>query len=240
MSSSSPPNVGSVDLESVLNVGRRTLTSIGEKSLPRQHYRYADTLYLKREDDSNSLFSINSKIVLFGELQFLYSIFERYTSNIIVCEESIESNLNKLSFSATSEEDENIDEDDIDALAIVSTVRQTSISSQSSSSPKIPSSPIRHQRLSSIGRSQTLGSTTSDHFVQNLEGKRYGCIKLPTMTIIEILEILIRIGLELVDKSSDYDNKNVLYQNFIFTKTRQPPQRLGQPLYSRSSSFVGT
>lgn len=233
-------NTGSVDLESVLNVRRRTLASIVEGALPPQQPHYSDTIYLKREDNSDSILSINSQIFIFGELQLLYSIFERYTSNIIVCEESIETNLNKLSFSATSEEDENIDEDDIDGLAIISTVRQPSISSQSSSSPKIPSSPIRHQRLSSIGRSQTLGSTTSDYFVQNLEGKRYGCIKLPTMTIIEILEILIRIGLELVDKSSDYDNKNVLYQNFIFTKTRQPPQRLGQPLYSRSSSFVGT
>jgi hypothetical protein len=236
MSSSSPPsNIGSVDLESVLNVGRRRLTSIGETGLFRQQQRYPDTIYLKREDHSNSLLSIDSKIVIFGELQFLCSIFERYTSNITIYEES---NSNKTSFSATFEENE--EEEDDDTPAIVSTLRQTSISSQSSSPPKAPDSPIRRKKLNSIGRSQTVGSTASDYSIHNLEGKRYGRIQLPNMTIIEILEILIRTGLDLVDQSSDYDQENILHQNFVFSQTRSTPQRSGQSLYSRSSSFVGT
>ncbi len=241
MSSSPTPNIGSVDLESVLNVRRRTLASISEINLPRQQCQYTDTIYLKREDNSNSVFSIKSKIVIFGELQFLYGIFERYTSNIIVHEDSIESNSNKLSFSTTFEEDETVDEVENEAAPeVVSKLRQTSISSQSSSPPKLPDSPARHKTLGLIGRSQTVGSTTSDYSVQNLEGKRYGCIQLPNMTIIEILEILLRVGLELVDESTDYDNQNVLHQNIVLSKIRQIPQRLGQPLYSRTSSFVGT
>ena len=241
---SSPPlpsNVGSVDLESVLNVRRRTLASIGETSLPRQQYRYTDTLYVKREDSSNSLLSINSKILIFGELQLLCSIFERYTSNITVYEELIESNSNKTSFSTTFEENENPDEDNPDTLPIVSTLRHTSISSPSSSPPKISGSPpTKRKTMSSIGRSQTIASTSSDYSIQNLEGKRYGCIQVANMNIIEILEILLRVGLELVNETSDYDKENVLHQNFVFSKTRQTPQKIGQPYYARSSSFVGT
>jgi hypothetical protein len=236
---SSPPlpsNVGSVDLESVLNVGRRTLSSIGEKSLPRQQYRYTDTIYVKREDSSNSVLSINSKILIFGELQLLCSIFERYTSNITVYEETIESNSNKTSFSTTFEEDE----DNTDEPAIVSTLRTTSISSQSSSPPKTPGSPPRRKQLSSIGRSATIGSTTSDYALPNLEGKRYGCIQVDNMSIIEILEILLRAGLELVNETSDYDKENVLHQNFVFSKIRPISQKLPQSYFSRSSSFVGT
>lgn len=241
MSSSSPPNAGSVDLESVLNVRRRTLTAIGEANVARQQqYRYTDTIYIKREDTENSLFSIQSKVIIFGELQFLYSIFERYTSNIIVNEDSIESNLHKLSFSTTSEENEVIDEDDTNLPPAVSTVRQTSSSTYSSSPPANSGSPQRYQTLSSIGRSQTIASTTSDYSGQNLEGKRYGSIELPNMMIIEILEILLRNGLEFVDQSSDYDNENVLQQNFVLSKYQHVPQRLNQPLYSRTSSLIGT
>jgi hypothetical protein len=239
MSSSSPPsNIGGVDLESVLNVGRRRLSSIGGTSSPYQQQRYADTIYLKREDHSNSLLSIDSKIVLFGELQFLCSIFERVTSNIIVYEESIESNSNKTSFSTTFEEEE--EEEGNDTQAIASKLRQTSVSSQSSSPPKVSDSPPRRKKLSSIGRSQTVGSTVSDYSIQNLEGKRYGCIQLPNMKIIEILEILLRTGLDLVDESSVYDQENVLHQNFIFTQIRSTSQRLGQSFNSRTPSFIGT
>jgi hypothetical protein len=243
MSSSSPPsNIGGVDLESVLNVRRRTLASISEVNLPQQEYRYTDTIYLKREDNSNSILSINSKIAIFGELHFLCSIFERYTSNIIVHEDLLESNSNKSTFSATFEEDEAVDEDDTAVSPIVSNLRQTSVSSQSSSSspPKTSTSPKGRKTLGSVGRSQTVTSGSTDYSSQNLEGKRYGCIQLPTMKIIEILEILFRSGLELVNQSSDYDNKNVLHQNFILSKTRHTHSRLGQPLYSRTSSFAGT
>jgi hypothetical protein len=235
---SAPINIGGVDLESVLNVGRRTLAAIGESSSPHHQYRYADTIYLKREDGSNSVLSITSKILIFGELQLLCSIFERYTSNITVYEESIESNSNPTSFSATFEENEDINDDNVPP--IVSTLRQTSISSQSPSPPIISESPIRRKTMSTIGRSQTVASTASDYSSQNLEGKRYGCIQLPNMTIIEILEILLRVGLELVNVSSDYDKENVLHQNFIFSKTRPTAPKFVQPLYSRSSSFAGT
>lgn len=238
MSSSSPPsNVGGVDLESVLNVRRRTLAAIGETSLPCQLYRSSDAIYLMREDNSNSVLSINSKIVIYGELQLLCGIFERFTSNIIVHEESTES---KPSFSATFEDDEAMEEDDTDASGVASTLRQTSISSQSSSPSRTPGSPLRYQTLSSIGRSQTLNSTASDYFVQNLDGKRYGSIQLPTMTIIEILEIFLRTGLELIHVSSEYDNEHVLHQNYFFSKNRPTPQKVLPTLYSRSSSFVGT
>jgi hypothetical protein len=240
-------NTGGVDLESVLNVGRRTLTSIGEKALPRQQNHYTDTIHLKREDNSNSILTIDSKIFIFGELQFLYNIFERYTSNIIIREESFQPNSpsptssERPSFSETVEEDE-------EGLPIVSFLRQTSISSsKGSASPpqapgspsQAPGSPSRKKILSSIGRSTNVGSTVNEYVTQNLEGKRYGCIQLPNMTMIEILEILLRTGLELVGASSDYDHQNVLHQNFIFSKTRQKSQKYGQ-LPSRSTSFTST
>jgi hypothetical protein len=249
-------NTGSVDLESVLNVRRRTLASIVEGALPPQQPHYSDTIYLKREDNSDSILSINSQIFIFGELQLLYSIFERYTSNINLYEDSVEPNSGsplssqKPSFSATLEEDEH----DEEGLPIVSTLRQTSISSPkgSPSSPQAPGSPLqtpgnplqapgsppRKKPLSSIGRSQTVGSTVNEYSFQNLEGKRYGCIELPNMAMIEILEILLRTGLELVNVSSDYDKQNVLHQNFIFSKICQT-QKYGPP-QPRSSSFVGT
>jgi hypothetical protein len=233
-------NTGGVDLESVLNVGRRTLTSIREKALPRHQNHYTDTIYLKREDNSNSILTIDSKIFIFGELQFLYNIFERYTSNIIIHEESFQPNSpspessERPSFSETVEEDE-------EGLPIVSFLRQTSISSSkgSASPPQAPGSPSRKKILSSIGRTPTVGSTVNEYFTQNLEGKRYGCIQLPNMTMIEILEILLRTGLELVGSSSDYDHENVLHQNFIFSKTRPKSQKYGQ-FPSRSTSFTNT
>jgi len=236
-------NTGSVDLESVLNVGRRTLASTVEKILPIQQPHYTDTIYLKREDSSNSILSINSKIVIFGELQLLYTIFERYTSNIIVSEESnaptsgSPSSSNKPSFSATIEEPENDDE----GPPIVSTLRKTSISSskESTSPPQVPGSPTRRKILSSIGRSQTVGSTASEYSLQSLEGKRYGCLQLPNMSLIEILEILLRAGLEIVDVSSDYDQENILHQNFVLSKIRQTSQKYGV-LQARIPSFTGT
>jgi hypothetical protein len=237
-------NTGSVDLESVLNIRRRALAAIGETTSPRQEPHYTSTIYLKREDSANSLLSIDSKILIFGELHLLYTTFERYTSNITVYEEApIESNpsfsssSSKPSFSATLEEDE---EDEIEPQ-ISSTLRQTSTSSskESSSPPQAPSSPIRKLQLGNIGRSQTVGSTTSEYSLHNLEGKRYGCIELPNTSLIEILEIFLRSGLELVDVSSDYDGKNVLHQNFIFSKTRTIPQKLGQSP-SKSTLFSGT
>jgi hypothetical protein len=60
------------------------------------------------------------------------------------------------------------------------------------------------------------------------------------MSIIEILEILLRAGLELVNETSDYDKENVLHQNFVFSKIRPISQKLPQSYFSRSSSFVGT
>ncbi|UJR16317.1 hypothetical protein I4U23_003223 [Adineta vaga] len=236
---SSPPNIGSVDLESVLNVRRRTLISIGEAGfIPNQH-RQADTVYVKREDNSNTLLSIQSRIIIFGELQLLCSTFERYTSNITVYDDSPDSNSNPSSFSTTFDD---IDEDSQDTSALTSTLRQTSISSQSSSPPKASGSPPRRKKLSSIGRSQTVTSTASTYSSQNLEGKRYGAIEIGNMNIIEILEVLLRIGLEIVSETSDYDKENVLHQNFILSKCRQTVQKPIQSLnnYGRSSSMVGT
>jgi hypothetical protein len=48
------------------------------------------------------------------------------------------------------------------------------------------------------------------------------------MFIIEILEILLRTGLELVDVSSDYNKENVLHQNFIFSKIHSTAPKYGQ------------
>jgi len=232
--------LGEVDLESVLNVRRRTLIAIGESSQhrPVHHHHYsADTIYIVREDSNNSIMSINSKVLLFGELQLLCSIFERYTSNILVFEE--QPLTKKLSFSATAEENE----DDVEGPPIVSTMRQTSISSASSSSP--PKSPDLSARtradsiLRTMNRSQSISGTASDYSSRNLEGKRYGNIELPSVSLIEILEILHRNGLELVNVSSDYDKQNVLHQNFIFSKRRQVSQK-GGPWFQRTSSFAGT
>lgn len=232
-------NTGSVDLESVLNVRRRTLASIGESRSPQNQPHYTDTIYLKREDNSSSILTVDSKIFIFGELQFLYSIFERYTSNITVYEDPSTSppSSNKPSFSATLEEDEHDDE----CPPIVSTLRQTSISSSkgSSSPPQAPGSPTRRQHLSSTGRSQTVGSSGTDCSSQSLEGKRYGGIQLPNMSIIEILEILLRTGMEIVDVSSDYDPQSVLHQNFVFSKVRSTSQKSGL-LQSRTPSYTGT
>ncbi len=250
-------NTGSIDLESVLNVRRRTLASIGELRASRHQPQVTDTIYLKREDDSNSILSIDSKIFLFGELQLLYAIFERYTSNIVIYEESnapsspISSH--QPTFSATAEEEEH-EEHNEQGLPIVSTLRKASLSSSkgsgsppqiSGSPPQISGSPSqmsgsppRRKPLSSQGRSQTIGSSISEYSVQSLEGKRYGCIQLPNMTIIETLEILLRSGLELVDVSSDY-NQNVLHQNFVLSKIRTSSQKYGSTL-SKSTSVTGT
>ena len=249
-------NTGSVDLESVLNVRRRTLASIGEKSLARHQHFNADTIYLKREDRSNSLLSINSKILIFGELQLLCSIFERYTSNMTIYEESITSESSSMSppsskknsFSATVEEREPGENEDDEGPPIVSTLRKTSLASskgstspaQTPSSPAGPSfNPFRRKTISAIGRAQSVGGTAGEYFTGNLDGKRYGCIDVGAMTLIEILEIILRTGWELGDVLSDYDKENVLHQDFIFSKIR-PTATKPTGLYSRSSSFLGT
>jgi len=237
-------NTSDVDLESVLNVRRRTLVSIGETTPTRFQSFYTDTIYLKRQDCSNSIFSIDSKVLIFGELQLLSTIFERYTSSIIVYEESADSNTmspsaSKLPTVSTVEEN---DDDVEEGLPIVSTLHRTSLTSKGSSSPPrtpgSPTSPSRKKTISSIGRSQTVGGAVTE-YAQNLEGKRYGCIEIPTMSMIEILEILFRVGLELVDVLGDYDNENVLHQNFVFSKVRQTGQKHGGN-YSRKSSMTGT
>ncbi|CAF1216054.1 unnamed protein product [Adineta ricciae] len=233
-------NTGSVDLESVLNVCRRTLASIGEKSPNHYQPYYTDTIYLKREDSSNSLLSIESKVLIFGELQLLYSIFERYTSNITIYED--ESPTRRSSSPPLKKSFSTVDEDDVndEGLPVVSTLRKTSIASSkgSTSPPKEPGSPVR-KKLNSIGRSQTVSSLTSTFSSISLEGKNYGCIELPNTSIIEILEILLRTRMDLVDVSSDYNDKNVLYQNFVFSKTRPVAQKPRQTL-SRSTSFAGS
>ena len=235
-------NTGNVDLESVLSVRRRTLAAIGESIVPRAQPHYTDTVYLKREDNSNSILSINSKIFLLGELQFLYSIFERYTSHITIHEDSLEGNAHspvsgkKPSFTATLEETE----DDHEAPPMVSTVRQTSTTSSkgSASPPQAPSSPTRNRAISPLGRPQALG-IPGEFTSLSLEGKRYGSIQLPNMPIIEIIEILLRNGLELLNVSSEYDKENILHQNFVFSKTRSTAQKFGQ-FSARSASFVAT
>lgn len=240
---SSPSNV---DLESVLNVHRRRLASISETSKSQHYHRYLDTIYLKRENQTNSICSFESKIFIFGDLQFLCCVFERYTSNIIVDEESIESGSNKTSFSTTFEENENldvIDEDsnDHEIRSAVSKLRETSISTQSlSPAPSTGSPPIRRKKFSSLCRSQTAATLSVDHWPQgNLEGKRYGCIQLPTMKIIEVLEIFFRIGLDLIDVTNDFDSNENLHQNFIFVKNYSNSQKFSQHHLPRSFSFVG-
>ncbi|CAF0838734.1 unnamed protein product [Rotaria sp. Silwood1] len=227
------PNIGSFDLESVLNVGRRRLSSISETSLPYQQYRYTDTIYLKRESDSNSLFSITSKILIFGELQFLCNIFERYKSTITVYENSSESDLNKTYSLVTSQGNENINKNDANASNIISTNNEISTSPQSSSTLKVIRGPMRRKSISTFGRSQRASSITGDYSGQRLEGKHYGCVELPDMNLIEILEILLRTGLELVHESNGYDGKNVLHQDFIFSKPLAISQKFGQSFYSR-------
>ena len=244
MASASPPtSLNGVDLESVLSVGRRTLTSIGEASSSLQQ-RHTDMIYVKREDHCNSLFSIDSKIVIFGDLQFLYAIFERHTSNISIQEEGNQSPSNRTSFSMTSEENEEIGGDETEndhTSPIISKLRQTSLSSASSSPPKVIDIPTRRPKLNSLSRSHTTTtSTASDYSPQNLEGKRYGSIQVPNMTIIEILEVLFRMGLELVNQFSHYDKENVLHQSFIFIQIRSTGQRLTQSSYSRTMSLIGT
>lgn len=236
----SPTSVGNVDLESVFSVGRRTLTAIGESSSACQQ-RYTDLVYLKREDHSNSLFSIESKLVISGELQFLCGIFERYTSNVSIQEGSNDSSSNRTSFSTTFEENEELEEEETgktESSPIVSKLRQTSISSQSSSPPKVSESPMRRQKYHSASHSQTTTSTTSDYSRQNLEGKRYGSLQIPSMTIIEVLEILFRAGLELVNEFNAYDKENVLHQTFIFIQIRHTGHRLAAN--SRTMSLMGT
>ena len=230
------------DLEAVLNVRRRTLASIGETTLPRQLRLYTDTIYLKREDPSNDLLSLHSNIVIFGELQFLCSIFERYTSNIDIYEETAADThssppaSHKPSVSTTQE-----DEEEDEGPPVVSTLRKTSITASkgSSSPPGAPGSPHRRKNLGLLGRANTAGVTLSDFSSPSLEGKRYGCIQLPSMNVIEVLEILFRTGLELVDVLSDHDKNNVLHQNFVFSKNRQPLQKVAQS-NSRTTSFSGT
>ena len=143
------------DLEAVLNVRRRNLASIGEGTQPRQLRLCTDTIYLKREETSNDLLSLNSNIVIFGELQFLCSIFERYTSSIDIYEEtsadahsSSPPASHKASFSATQEDDED------EGPPVVSMLRKTSISASkgSASPPGAPGSPRRRKGLGSLGR----------------------------------------------------------------------------------------
>ncbi|CAF3389589.1 unnamed protein product [Rotaria socialis] len=232
---SSPPTIGSVDLESVLNVGRRSLIPIDETSLPCQQYVYTDTIYLKRQCNSNSLFSIDSQILIFGELQFLYNIFERYKSTITVSDNS-----NARKFPVTVKENQNADENDTTTSTIVSINQKTPSSIQSSSALKVPGSETTNKRLNLIGRTQRTYSITGDYFGQRLEGKHYGCIELPNMNLIEILEILLHTDLELVHESNNYDKENVLHQKLIFSKPIQSSHRLGQSFHSRRPSFLGT
>jgi hypothetical protein len=60
------------------------------------------------------------------------------------------------------------------------------------------------------------------------------------MTIIEVLEILFRAGLELVNQFSTYDKENVLHQTFIFIQIRHTGQRLGHSSNPRTISLIGT
>lgn len=216
--SSPPAPVGGIDLDSVLNVRRRTLTSIGESAFAPALHRHTDTVYVTREDDSNSLLSIKSKIVIFGELQFLCSTFERFSSNIAVHDPTSAS----ASFDDT--------EDDAGVTAALS---ETSLADA-------PGSPPRRKKLNSIGRSQTVTSAVSNYSSHNLEGKRYGSIEVGSMSIIEILEILMRVGLELVNQSSEYDHANVLHQSFVLSKQRPTAHKTLPTLYARSTSLVGT
>lgn len=245
---SSPTNSGNVDLESVLQVHRRRLASIDEVQLmpsPSHHHhhyhRHADTVYVVREEHSNSIEKIDSKITLFGELQYLCALFERFTPNILVYEDSLGSNSQRTSFSVTFEEDETPDQEnkeiqpEAEPLPIVQTLRQTSISSQTSSPPHSSHiNPLTHKHLlGSIGRSHTVTSTASDYAQPTLEGKRYGSIQLPHMSLIEVFEILFRTNLELVDVSSEYDSNHVLHQNLLFSKSHPMSTRFAHQFYSR-------
>lgn len=235
---SSPSNIGSYDLESVLNVARRRLQSISEINLSPLQYRYADTIHLKRQCNSNTLFSIDSKILIFGELQLLFNIFERYKSTITVYENAIERQINERKLSNASKGNENVDENDKDPSTVVETKHQADSSSTSLSTLKVPEGSTINKTTISFGRTRRSSSINDDYTLQRLEGKYYGCIELPNMNLIEILEILFRNGLELAYESNDYDKENVFHQNFIFSKPLQLSQRLGQQFHSRRPSFM--
>jgi hypothetical protein len=237
------------DLESVLRVHRRRLTSIDELNSSRLKQRHIDTIYVTREDHCRSIVSIHSKIVIFGELQYLSSIFERHTSNSIVREESAGVPSCKTSFSTTFEDNEDLDvineHDDPDGMQpVVSTLRKASISScSSSSSPSlvpVTSPSVQRKKLASIGRSPMFASTVSDSSYANLDSKRYGSIELPGMTIIEVLEILLRTGMDIVDISGNYDSNNVLHQHFVLSKADASTTKTGQGNHSRSLSLNST
>ena len=239
---SSPSSPGSVELDSMFNARRRMLASIGETSSTRPQSHSTDTICVQREDRSNSILSIESSIVISGELGILYRVFETFNSNIIASQESNRSHSNKTSFSATFEADEPVDDDDDihrGSPPIVSSVRELSLSSQSSSPPQASTSPLaRWKKLSSIGRSHTVSSARSDNYAPKLELQGYGSIQLPDMSIIEILEILSDTDLELLDISSSYDGDKTLHQTFIFSKSRLAPQPLPQQHFARSSSMT--
>ncbi|CAF0959278.1 unnamed protein product [Didymodactylos carnosus] len=235
-------NTGAVDLQSVLNVRRRTLA--GTTELPQTHLRYSDAIYLKRIDDNHNIFNIKSRIVLFGELNVLRTIFERYTTIIYVVEENSGYRKNSFTggtFGATEEVDEDSvenEKEDDQMLPIVSTLKRTSIGRESpplssspalSSSPPLSSSPLL-RKSHSIVRSQSVD------YVDRLQGKRYGNIELPSMNLMEILEILLKNHFEITNVSSDYLD-DVLHQNFVFSKSSQTSSKGPLNWFHRSGSM---
>ena len=238
---SSPSSPGSVDLDWMFNARRRMLASIGETSSPRQQSHSTDTICVQREDRSNSVLSIQSNIVISGDLELLCRVFETFSSNVIVSQDSNRCHSNKTSFSATSEVDETVDDDDSHrgSPPIVSSVCELSLSSQSSSPPQASTSPLaRWKKLSAIGRSRTVSSPKSDSYAPKLELQGYGSIQVPDMSIMEILEILFDTDLELMDISSSYDADKTLHQTFLFSKSRLAPQPFLQQHFTRSSSMT--
>jgi hypothetical protein len=216
--------------------GRRRLASISESTSASneqlsQHDVATETIVLEREDRSVSSLVIDSKIILYGDLQLLHSIFERYTSSILNREETTE----YVPPSPHVVETEEPVTSDITAA-----LHDVSISSDSSLPTAITgTSPKRWKYLSALLRSRTQGSTNSEDSLSNFR-KGYGSIEVPNLSFIAILEALFRRGLVLVHVSSEYDDTNeILHQSFVFldvsSNCTSTPQTPGSPLICNPS-----
>ncbi|CAF0926878.1 unnamed protein product [Didymodactylos carnosus] len=217
---------GDIDLEAVLNVRRRTLSGVTEPIFIQ--HRNTDAIYIKRIDDDPNILSIKSRIILFGELNILRTMFERYTSLIRITDEHRRNSSAASGFAATQEvdeEEENEDQSSPNLQPIISTLKETYIRKESLPmySPSPPTSTGLYERFPSAD------------YVDQLQGKRYGNIELPTMQLMEILEILLKNRFEITYVSSDY-YENVLHQNIVFSKSRETFLRGSQWLHRTTSS----
>ena len=231
-----------IDFESGVQHRRQPLPSIDETTISSDHHHHStnvDVIYLKREDSSNSIFSIESKLCLQGDLSWLISIFERFTSNIIIQDDEFETRSTKTSFSKTFQEDEDIDDHDLPESHSI--VCPTSVSSQSSSSPPlITTSPTLHRRhFLNKHRSPTTHSTASDSSFENFNKNNFASILLPNMKIHQVFDALLCNGLKIIKVFSHFDSQKILHQDFIFTRTYSSIFKPSHHLLHRSTSNKG-